>query len=445
MEKDQISIGSAQCLIDIKLPVILNGHINRNKPANGFIDHPEIHAICIHNFDKPILIISIDLLEIDTLICSKIRKTISDKLKIPVSCIMIACTHSHTVPSAFHLGLVNINYEFVNTLEQQLLDISQEAFNEHVYCTMQISAGLCEGIGINRRKIENSQVVMAPNPEGSNDSYVKTFWFLNIKKEPIACLVNFNMHPTTLDVSILKVSADYPLYMRKEINNYYKKCNILFLNGACGDIRPNLIHEDGGFRGGFEKDLIEIGGKLGRAVINSLRNSIKEDLISIQTRTKKIMLNLDYEAKDKKTTRVIRSNSSEGRQINQELMHKAFSIWDTWIKEMYPKTKPSKIPFEIQTISFSKKTALVALPGEIFIDSGHNITRKSPFSNTIVVGYSNGSVGYIPTSEAIEQGGYEIDDAYKLYFLPAPFVKNTAEQIEESSVDLLKEIYYSIE
>ena len=52
--------------------------------------------------------------------------------------------------------------------------------------------------------------------------------------------------------------------------------------------------------------------------------------------------------------------------------------------------------------------ALVALPGEPFVELGLEIKRRSPAPHTFVVGYANDWVGYLPTQVAWEQGGYEV-------------------------------------
>jgi neutral ceramidase len=51
--------------------------------------------------------------------------------------------------------------------------------------------------------------------------------------------------------------------------------------------------------------------------------------------------------------------------------------------------------------------AIVALPGEIFVGFGLAIKASSPFARMAVVGLANDHLGYVPTLEAVAQGGYE--------------------------------------
>jgi hypothetical protein len=65
-------------------------------------------------------------------------------------------------------------------------------------------------------------------------------------------------------------------------------------------------------------------------------------------------------------------------------------------------------PIEVQIFALLPDVALVAIPGEPFVEIGMRIKKRSPFEHTLFSGYSHESrVSYIPTAEAHEEGGYE--------------------------------------
>jgi hypothetical protein len=71
--------------------------------------------------------------------------------------------------------------------------------------------------------------------------------------------------------------------------------------------------------------------------------------------------------------------------------------------------------FEVQVMKMGN-IALVGLSGEVFVDFALEIEEKSPPEvNTVVLGYTNGCIGYIPTRDAYPKGGYEVETAYKYY------------------------------
>ena len=55
----------------------------------------------------------------------------------------------------------------------------------------------------------------------------------------------------------------------------------------------------------------------------------------------------------------------------------------------------------------SDEVALVALPGEVFVDLGLAIKQASPFDTTLVVELAHDAPGYVPTRKAFAEGSYE--------------------------------------
>jgi hypothetical protein len=85
------------------------------------------------------------------------------------------------------------------------------------------------------------------------------------------------------------------------------------------------------------------------------------------------------------------------------------------------------------------ETAIAAIPGEPFIEIALGVKERSKFKHTIVAGYTNGCIGYMPTPEAIEQGGYEVDTAHKLYDI-APLAPSAFRIIVETAAQLCDEV-----
>ena len=425
-------VGCSEQILEIKTPVILTGHINRNKPAESFIDHPKAEVLYLAKGNEKTLLISIDALEMDTQICKSIIDRLSFDTNIPKNGINISCTHSHTVPAAIKLGLVDINTEFIKEIFNTLINCTKKAIANQTPCTILEGVTTCiERIAINRRKIINGEVVMAPNPEGIIDNKIYYCCFL-ANEEPKAMIVNYAMHPTTLDVGIFQISGDYPFYLREKIKAATGCKTVLFLNGACGDIRPDLTDDKGEFRGGYKDDMIKEGEILAKSIISSIRKSqSSKPKVNIKIQSIDIPLYYDYSLITKRV-RKIDKDSYESKQINQTLLNSAFERWDEW--QIKSNLKPEKEIITVNVVALTKQFAMVFLPGEIFTKTGLAIHSGSPYAHTMVVGYSNGTVGYIPTYEDYAIGGYEVQDAFKLYWRPAPFKAGTAEEISKSII-----------
>lgn len=77
-------------------------------------------------------------------------------------------------------------------------------------------------------------------------------------------------------------------------------------------------------------------------------------------------------------------------------------------------TPGKSVSFRIHCVSLGP-IALVGMEGEIFSEYQLSLCRTSPFARTVVIGYCNGCVGYIPTAAEAPWGGYEVVNAHRPY------------------------------
>jgi hypothetical protein len=73
------------------------------------------------------------------------------------------------------------------------------------------------------------------------------------------------------------------------------------------------------------------------------------------------------------------------------------------------------------------------MPLEPFAEVGVALKASSPFAATMVSGYSNGMLGYLPVAEAYPEGGYEV--------WVTPFAPEAAALVVENGRALLTDLY----
>ncbi|MEW6756444.1 MAG: hypothetical protein AB1505_36550, partial [Candidatus Latescibacterota bacterium] len=66
--------------------------------------------------------------------------------------------------------------------------------------------------------------------------------------------------------------------------------------------------------------------------------------------------------------------------------------------------------FEVQALRLGN-LALLGLEGEVFARYQLELEADSPLQPTVLVGYANGCVGYVPTADEYRRGGYEVGEA----------------------------------
>ena len=75
---------------------------------------------------------------------------------------------------------------------------------------------------------------------------------------------------------------------------------------------------------------------------------------------------------------------------------------------------------------------LVALPGEVFVETGEEIRAHSGIDDLLLVSYANDYPGYFCRPEAYEQGGYEAG--------VTPFAPEADRMLVEAAIAVLGEV-----
>jgi hypothetical protein len=125
----------------------------------------------------------------------------------------------------------------------------------------------------------------------------------------------------------------------------------------------------------------------------------------------------------------------EGAPIGRINGAKALVAWAERLVEAAQRGGAPPMRSRVTAVSLDG-IALVGLPGEVFCEIGMNIRASSPFARTFVIAYANRVLGYIPTRQAYDEGGYEVDGAYKYYGI-AKVAPTAQGALEQAAADVL--------
>ncbi len=272
---------------------------------------------------------------------------------------------------------------------------------------------------------------MSPNPEGPVDQRAQVIAVESADDGTLLGLVvKYACHPVT--VVGLGLGADYPGYMREIVEAKHPGCIVLFLQGCGADVRIRVLDEAGtGWVSGTLKKAEQFGRQLAEAVERAIQKPGKKISGPIAVGYREIQLPLDLPAKEAYLQAAERNDNFSGK-------------WGKRYASMLKRgeTIPDRWPFRIQAMRFGPEPEpfiLVALDGEVFTEYGLNIGKKLAPATTIVLGYSNGVVSYLPTAEAIAAGGYEAT-AFRNFGVPGPYSQNVEQIVTEQAVALARTI-----
>jgi hypothetical protein len=180
-----------------------------------------------------------------------------------------------------------------------------------------------------------------------------------------AFAVQYACHPVTL-MGASAVSRDYPGAMVDHIEQELgPDCMAMFLQGASGDLDPYDLHN---LRGENRFNIARQAG------------------ISLAKGALQIAQSL-------------KPQSASAIQVKESLL-------------TIP-NRHGKLSTEVGllTMAIGRELALVAIPGEPFIQHQLDLTAQSPIANSFIIGLAYHGKGtpfvvYIPTAQAVKEGGY---------------------------------------
>ncbi|NUQ01547.1 MAG: hypothetical protein HUU35_17010, partial [Armatimonadetes bacterium] len=202
----------------------------------------------------------------------------------------------------------------------------------------------------------------------------------------LGALVNFACHPTHAGPDDF-ITAGWPGAMVCAMQAHGWPVG-LFLNGAAG----NLHHSN---PCGPSLDMEPLGQALAERVEDLASNLDWRDEVKLATR--RTTIQLPYRG------------LSEAELTGQVRGAQRFR------PELYARVIPQVVerirqrgtqPAEIQVHQLDEY-ALVSIPAEYFAELGLRIKEECHPCHALVVGFANGMVGYVPTREAFQRGGYE--------------------------------------
>ncbi len=94
------------------------------------------------------------------------------------------------------------------------------------------------------------------------------------------------------------------------------------------------------------------------------------------------------------------------------------------------------IEVEVQAVALGSEVAWVSLPGEVFVELGLSIKKRSPFRFTMIAELANGSIGYIPDRRSYAEGNYEP--------VSARCAAGSGEMLLETAVKLLGDLHREV-
>jgi neutral ceramidase len=421
----------------------------RGKLSTGTHDDLFVKALALSDGKNTFIIASFDLIGFTDLLVNNIRKAVFDSTGITADQLMLSCTHTHNSPNTFDVmhalpeDLVEGKTDRDIHWENKMIAIAAGTVKSAINNLKKVSISLGSApvqIGFNRRLNQSSNNTnMAPNPNGPILKETDAIFINDIESE-LAVLFSYGAHPVSVHATSTEFTADYPGYAARYIQSKYPGSIAVFLQGCGANANSSLC-------GGYEAAESD-GNTLGEAVLKSAESlkAVKPSAVLYGQHD----FFLPYIEMDKETAELIIKRIDESFATMKEKnpdFKRDMSQMDlyNWAQRMkyIAENKASYlgVPYEAQAVALGKSLAIIALPDEVFADYALYLKDHSPFEQTIVLGFTNGVRGYIPSSEAFFLGGYEPLGAQQVYGQPYLLMPACDKVIKTQSMKLLNELW----
>ena len=296
-------------------------------------------------------------------------------------------------------------------------------------------------VSFNRRlRLKDGSTVMnwtAPDPQivaGPLGAVDDELIALDIKSDgaSVASLVNFPLHPAIIDYENWLYTADYPGYLAQALEQIKGDDLVnLFFNGCCGNVNHIDYADKDAPRRGFVMAQ-RVGYMLAATVARALRHSVQIKASPVKVLSEKVSLNRlpisqqEYERAQKVLTDTDDVEYTRGDGLDPEIIA-------TLMRRMYEQQNEAD-QVEVMTMRIGE-LAVVGLPGEVFTEFGLQIKKESPAANTLVIWLANDTIGYLPTAEAFDQGGYEVTPGATAY------EKGSGEKLVRAALEQLENLF----
>ena len=421
----------------------LMGHIRDDYAARGTHDPLRARALVASNgAGEGVALLTLDLCMLNRAQARMMRKHIAAHTALLPENILIAASHTHAGPAAVSL------YQTPAASEVEIEQFLKRAAEAVIQAEKGLKPAVLKAghasessVLFNRRlrcrdgKTRMNWEELAPGFVLDCLGPIDPEMFVLTVEDgsvPAAGLVNFAQHPAILDYENWLYSADYIGYLDEALRKIVRKdFTTLFFNGCCANVNHINYADPSSPRRGYPTAQ-RVGYVLAASVAQAMRSRVpvEGDTIGVSRE----MVELDrFKIPDglyAEAKRFLETGQQDKPAGMDGLDFKGGA--PLWVRMREQQQVPDRV--EVMALRIGP-VGIVALPGEVFCESGLAIKKASPAAHTLVIELANDAVGYLPIREAYAQGGYEVTPGATVY---AP---GCAEKLVESATRQLKELF----
>jgi hypothetical protein len=397
-------------------------------PSQGTRDPLLARALVLDDGATRAALVALDVLGIERSEAVRARDVVAARTGIPPANVMIACSHTHQGPTTIHYAACAWPDAYMEARPRRIGEVVGAAAASLEPVEWGFALGQEGSLGHYRRvrladgRVRNTwqlpEGVVIERALGEIDPDVPVIALRDANAYQ-ALIVNYSCHATCRGDG--RWSANYPGYLAASLGQRLgiDPGHVLYTAGAAANTNPTADYSDAA----------DFGPKLAGAVQPALEGVQWRSSARLVVRERALTL---------PPRRIDRFPYQHVEDVwNNRGSQLGFALALKYYANEYAKLVargPVPIETAIQALALDD-VALVTIPGELFVELGREIERRSPFPRTIIVTLANDSIGYIPHRAAFDEGGYETIFASQSRLAP-----EAGDLIVEAALALLQDV-----
>ncbi|MCB9768490.1 MAG: neutral/alkaline non-lysosomal ceramidase N-terminal domain-containing protein [Candidatus Omnitrophica bacterium] len=426
---------AGQGIVDITPPIGIELAGFHKTPGNerlieGIRKPCAVRALVLSMGPEESAIVSVDIVGVSHDFSHKVSERVEAETGIPAGRVRICATHSHSTPTLrFCLQWGAIPEEYGNTVADSIVEAVSKAKADLSPAQLFIGKATAEGANFNRTT-KDYQTEDHFDKESSDstrwlDRDLHVLRFDRFEEKDPLLWYHFSAHPVCYTDTL--AGPDWPALVTETIE---AKLGITpsFLQGHAGDVNPG----DGDpWLGVPEK----VADRVVEAIIEANDNAVEVGVHDIPVFVEKVQIPLDPERlqQDLSAYREHPDQCSSGEWVDSGFAKAWFERASAW--------DPNRQNLEIQvSVMRLGEVALLFHPSELFSYYGLWIRERSPFKHTLLVGYTDGLIGYLTDPSSYEKHEYAAVVVPKILELP-PYDEEATRSFSKDCLHLLEKIH----
>lgn len=410
------------------LPVVtgepMGGYADRDSGVDGIRDPLEVHAIVIDaggSGESRWALVVADLVCVNRDAVLAVREAL--RVRLAISGAWVAATHTHAGPES---GCRPGGAVTPPAVLGRLVETSVAAVRLAVE---QQRASRVDVVRVDVTGLAGDRTARSTGPQGVPVDLVVA----SRKGHVEGLLVVTPVHPTVLGAENSCVSADLSGGIRRALLGRLRERQrggpwVVSATGAAGDISTRFSR-----RGRVASEIDRLGDVLADAVAPALdeilarKHSAEAGDASAATAAKAETVTLEPKPASALSgePRPGAGQDRDGRDARLlHVLRQGVEI----ASRRHASEYTGELSIDVEVAQLPGVT-LIAVPAELFLSLGNDIRRRAPVpERTVVLGYTNGYLGYLPTRES--SVGYEV--------LVSPVAPGSGEHVVDVAVDLAR-------